>query len=82
MKTAKQCKRVDARFVKFTVTEVVGSHSFRLDTPLGVHNIFHSKLLRLANSSPLPGQIVDDNRPDSILVNGSDEYQVHQILDQ
>ncbi|KHJ32270.1 hypothetical protein EV44_g3769 [Erysiphe necator] len=82
IKTDRQCKKLDARFAKFTVTEVVGSHSFRLDTPPGVHNVFHSRLLRPANSSPLPGQIVDDNQPDSIVVDGSEEYEVDQILDQ
>ena len=67
IKTDRPCKKLDARYAKFTVTEVVGSHSFRLNTPPGIHNVFHIRLLLLANSSHLPGQIVDDSKPPSII---------------
>lgn len=82
VKTDRPCKKLDARYSKFTVTEIVGSHSFRLDTPLGIHNVFHSRLLRPANKSLLPGQIVDDNQPLPLLVDGSEEYEIDSILDQ
>lgn len=82
MKTDRPCRKLDARYAKFTITEVIGSHSFRLDIPPGAHNVFHSRLLRPANSSPLPGQIVDDSQPSSIVVKGTEEYEVDKILDQ
>ncbi|KAI0994821.1 hypothetical protein K3495_g13361 [Podosphaera aphanis] len=82
IKTNRPCKKLDARHAKFTVTEVVGSHSYRLDTPPGIHNVFHSRLLRPANSAPLKGQVTDDGQPSAILVDGSEEYEVEKILDQ
>ena len=82
IKTDRPCKKLDARYAKFTVTEVVGSHSFRLNTPPGIHNVFHTRLLRPANSSPLPGQIVDYSQPPSIIENETEEHEVMQILDQ
>src|SRR4030088_1636997 len=36
IKTDRPSKKLDARHAKFTVTEVIGSHSYRLDTPPGI----------------------------------------------
>ena len=47
-------KKLDAKYAKYTVTEIVSSHSYRLDTPPGIHNVFYIRLLKLAKSSPLP----------------------------
>jgi Chromo (CHRromatin Organisation MOdifier) domain len=82
IKTDRPSKKLDARNAKFTVTEVVGSHSYRLDTPPGIHDVFHSRLLRPASTSPLPGQIVDESQPPGILVDGAQTYDVECILDQ
>ena len=82
IKTNRPCRKLDARYAKFTILEVIGSHSFRLDTPPGIHNVFHTRLLRPANFSPLNGQIVDDNQPTSIIVDGSEEFEVEEILSQ
>ena len=49
IKTNRPCRKLDARYAKFTILEVIGSHSFRLDTPPGIHNVFHTRLLRPAN---------------------------------
>ena len=82
IKTDRPSKKLDARYAKYTVLEVVGSHSYRLDTPSGVHNVFHARLLRPASSSPLPGQVVQDSQPPAILVDDTEKYDVECILDQ
>jgi hypothetical protein len=82
IKTDRPSKTLDARHAKFTVTEVIGSHNYRLDTPRGIHNVFHSRLLRPANSSPLPGQVVEESHPPAMLVDGTEMYEVERILAQ
>jgi hypothetical protein len=41
------------KYTKYIVVEAIGSHSFWLNTSLGIHDIFYSKLLRLAIIDPL-----------------------------
>ncbi len=67
---------------KFTVVGVVGSHSYRLNTPPDIHNVFHSKLLRLALYDPLASQVQDDTQPQPRLIQQEDEYEVERILDE
>ena len=62
--------------------EVVGTHNYRLDTPPGIYNIFHSKLLYLVNSNPLPGQEVSEPQNLGININREVEYKVERILDK
>jgi hypothetical protein len=52
--TDRLTKKLDTKYAKYTVVEAVGSHSFQLNTPPGIHDIFHSKLLWLAAIDPLP----------------------------
>jgi hypothetical protein len=59
----------------------VSSHSYRLDTLLGIHNVFYTRLLKLAKSSPLPGQVIHKPQPPALLVDGEEEYKVDEILD-
>lgn len=82
IRTDRPAKKLDAKQAKFTVTEIVGSHSYRLDTPPGIHNVFHSKLLRLASYDPLTSQVQDDTQPQPKLVQQEDEYEVEGILDE
>ena len=82
IKTNRPSKKLDAKYAKFTVQEVVSSHNYRLDTPPGVNNVFHSRLLRLAKQNPLPGQLLLNNRPPVLLVDGELEYEVDEILDE
>jgi hypothetical protein len=82
IRTDRPSKKLDAKYAKYTVKEVIGSHSYRLDTPPGIHDIFHSKHLRLASSSPLPGQVVEETQPPAILVDNTEEYEVEEILGQ
>ena len=44
--------------------------------------MFHSQLLRLASSDPLPSQIQDDTQPLPQLVGNEDEYEIEKILDE
>jgi transposase InsO family protein/predicted aspartyl protease len=79
IRTNRPTKKLDAKYAKYTVLEAVGSHSFRLDTPPGIHNVFHSKLLRLASYDPLPSQIQDDSQPQPQLIAEDLEYEVEGI---
>jgi hypothetical protein len=54
IRTERPSKKLDALHGKFTVLEQVGSHAYRLDTPRGVHDVFHVWLLRPASDNPLP----------------------------
>jgi hypothetical protein len=36
------------------VIEAIGTHAYRLDTPPGIYNIFHARLLRLVASDSWP----------------------------
>jgi hypothetical protein len=75
-------KSLDAKYAKFTVIEIISSHNFRLDTPPGIHNVFHSNKLHLAGSDPLPSQTSDDSQPLPEIVNEEEEYEVEAILNK
>jgi hypothetical protein len=53
-------KKLDAKYAKYTVTEVIGSYSYRLNTPPGIHNVFYICLLKPATMNPLPGQVLHE----------------------
>lgn len=80
IKTDRTNKKLDWKNAKYTVTGVIGSHSYRLDTPPGIHNVFHSKLLRLAATDPLPSQTSDDAQPPAYVIDDQEEYDVEEIL--
>jgi hypothetical protein len=82
IKTNRPSKKLDAKYAKFTIQEVMGSHNYRLDTPPGIHNVFHSRLLRPVKKGILPGQVVRDTQPPALLVDGELEYKVDEILDE
>ena len=63
IRTDHPSKKLDARYAKFTVTEVIGSYSYWLDTPPGIRNVFHSNLLYPAATDPLSYQVTDDSQP-------------------
>jgi hypothetical protein len=82
IKTKRPKKSLDHRYQKFTVIEVLGSHSYRLDTPPGIHNVFHSKLLRPVNADPLNGQVLSEPQDSGIETDSHIEYEVERILDE
>lgn len=80
IRTDRPNKKLDARHAKYTVLERVGSHAYRLDTPAGIHNVFHTMLLRPAADDPFPSQHREDYQPPAILSeDGSEEYHVERI---
>ena len=78
--TDRPCKKLDWKNAKYTVLEVISSHSYRLDTPPGIHNVFHTSLLKRAAADPFPNQCQDDLRPPVIIVDGEEEWEVERIL--
>src|ERR1700722_1202685 len=56
IKTNRPSKKLDARHAKFTVLEKIGSHAYRLDTPPGIHNVFHTYLCRRPAGTPFPSR--------------------------
>lgn len=84
IRTNRKSKKLDAKNAKFTVTETIGSHAFRLDVPKGIHNVFHSNLLRPAYEDPFPSQKTTDDQPGPTIVGATaeeDEYTASEILD-
>lgn len=79
--TDRPCKKLDWKNAKYSVTELLGSHAVRLDTPPGIHNVFHVMLLRRARENPLPSQIVHEPQPLALIKDGEKEYEVESILD-
>jgi hypothetical protein len=74
-------KKLDWQNAKYTVTELVRSHAVHLDTPPGIHNMFHIMLLQRAASNPLPTQITHEPQPPAIITDdGIEEYEIDKIL--
>lgn len=82
IRTIRPCRKLDWKNAKYTVQEVVGTHAVRLDTPAGVHDVFHVDLIHLASDDPLPTQQSDDSQPPTIQVDGEEKYQVEKIVDE
>ena len=85
VKTDRPSRKLDWRNAKYTVTELIGSHACRLDTPPGIHNVFHVMHLKRTSDDPLPSQAQDDTQPPAIVPeddpDGEEEWQVEEILD-
>jgi hypothetical protein len=75
-------KKLDTKYAKYTVTEVIGSYSYRLDTPPGIHDVFHTRLLKLATTNPLPGQVLHEPQLPALRINDDDEYEIDEVVAQ
>ena len=80
IRTKQLSKKLDRKNAKYTITRVIGSYSYELDTLIGVHNVFYAQLLRPAAADPLPSQRTTDNQPQPEFVNNELEYGVEDIL--
>ena len=87
IKTARPSKKLDWVALPYKVVEIIGTHAVRLDTPPGVHSVFHVSLVKRARNDPLPSQRLDHSEPLAISANDADadhvqgEYVVERILD-
>jgi hypothetical protein len=82
IKTDRISKKLDARSAKFKIIERIGSHAYRLDTPPGIHNVFHTMLLRPAATDPFPSQKTTENRPGPVIIGDDEEYEVEAITNE
>jgi hypothetical protein len=73
-------KKLDIRNAKYTVMKVIGSHSYELDTPPGVNNVFHAQLLGPVAADPLPSKRTTNEQPTPEFVDNELEYGVEEIL--
>ena len=73
-------KKLDWKNAKFEVTRIVSPQNVELNTPPGIHPVFHVDRLRLHPSNPLPSQQTDDSQPESIIVDGAPEWAVEEIV--
>ena len=79
--TPKPSKKLDWLHRRFRVTKVLAPLTYELDTPPGIHNRFHSDLLRKAATDPFPSQKRDDPRPPAVVdEDGEEVYEVESIL--
>ena len=78
--TDRPCKKLDWKNAKYTVLEVISSHNYRLDTPPGIHDVFHASLLKRAAANPFPNQHQSNSRPPAIVVDGEEKWEVERIL--
>ena len=71
----KPYKKLNWKNAKYTVLKVISSHSYRLDTPPGIHNVFHASLLKRAATDPFPNQCQNNLRPPAIMVDGEEKWE-------
>lgn len=81
IRTSRPSKKLDVHQAKYTDLAQISPYAYRLNTPEGIHPVFHVGLLRPAANDPFTSQRNDDYQSPAVLVDGEEEYQVERILD-
>ena len=90
VKTMWPIKKLDWIALPYRVFACIGTHAIQLDTPLGIHLVFHVSLVKKAAEDSLPSQLTIDNEPSmifdtpedpsSIAINSDGKYTIERIL--
>ena len=90
VKTTRPIKKLDWIAFPYRVLACIGIHAIQLDTPPGIHPVFHLSLVKKATEDPLPSQLTIDNEPgmifdtpkdsSSVAINSNGEYTIERIL--
>ena len=78
--TDKLCKKFNWKNEKYTVLKVISNYNYKLDTSPGIHNVFHTSLLKRAADNPFLNQHQGDFRPPAVIVNREEEWEVERVL--
>ncbi|KMW68261.1 hypothetical protein BDDG_12700 [Blastomyces dermatitidis ATCC 18188] len=83
IRTTRPSRTLDYRHARYKVIEVLGSHNYRLDTPPGIHDVFHTSLLCRAATDPFPSQLTSNWQPPGIIGEDNElEWEIEDILDE
>ena len=73
-------KKLDWVAAKYRVIDKAGPLAYKLDTPPGIHPVFHVSLLKPCADDPLPSQTRIETQTPAILADGAPLYDVDRIL--
>ena len=90
VKTMRPIKKLDWIALPYRVLTCIGTHAVQLNTPPGIHPVFHMSLVKKAAEDPLPSQLTINNElgmifdtpedPSSVAINSDGEYTIERIL--
>lgn len=81
LRTWRPSQKLDWKHQKFTVLAVPSPLNVRLDTPPGIHPVFHVDLIEKAADDPFPSQRNPTEEPPPIVGDdGAETWEVEEIL--